>query len=69
MPGGAAANPPTNPVPFRQRLDLLGWLLLVRNFRFRVKSHVGRPLWLRLFLASFLARWPPSFSLLGFSLS
>ena len=65
-------TPPTNPVPFRQRLDLLGWLLRVHNLRCRIKFHVGRPLWLRHCLASFLARWPlyllPSWvlSFLGF---
>ena len=57
-----AVNPPTNPVPFRQCLDLLGRLLFVRNFRSRIRIHVGRPLWLLLFLASFLACWPPYFS-------
>ena len=31
LPGGGAANPPTNPVPFRQRLDLLGWLLCLQH--------------------------------------
>ena len=54
-----AVNPPKNPEPFRQCLDSLGWLLFVRNFRCRLRLHVGRPLWLRLFLASFLACWPP----------
>ena len=67
-----AVNPPKNPEPFRQCLDSLGWLLLVRNLRCRFRFHVGRPFWLRLCLASFLARWPPYFltsgvlSLLGF---
>ena len=56
-----AVNPPKNPEPFRQCLDSLGRLLLVRNFRCRFRFHVGRPFWLRLCLASFLARWPPSF--------
>ena len=72
LPGGVAVNPPKNPEPFRQSLDSLGRLLFVRNFRCRFRFHVGRPFWLRLCLASFLARWPPYFlpsgvlSLLGF---
>ena len=59
LPGGVAVNPPKNPVPFRQCLDSLGWLQFVRNFRCELWYHVGRPLWLRLFFASFLARRPP----------
>ena len=55
LPGGGAANPPTNPEPFRQSLDLLGWFVLFATLGFSSRFHVGRPLWLLLFLASFLA--------------
>ena len=46
VPGGGAVNPQRIPEPFRQSLDLLGWLLFVYNFRLRFRTHVGQPCWL-----------------------
>ena len=60
LPGGGAANPPTNPEPFRQSLDLFGGFVLFATLGFSFRFHVGRPLWLLLFLASFLACCLPS---------
>ena len=45
-----------SPVP-----GFFGVASVVRNLRCRFRHHVGRPFWLRLFLASFLACRPPSF--------
>ena len=49
-----------------------GGFCLFANLRCRFRFHVGRPLWLRLFLASFLARWtsllPPFLGSLSLSL-
>ena len=52
-------QPPNESRAVSSAPGFVGAASVVCNFRSRFRLHVGWPLWLRLFLASFLACWPP----------